>query len=186
MCDPILVTLLKMRPHYSQSSCENATPSSGTSPLASYKDVPIPRSTPRAKCLSLSSAFSSAWGLSAQCLRRRGLTKVNTLKVQFWNYSKQQNKIQTFGPSDDLWQSPPMPQNTPPPPLPRFFPKGFALSPGFSHYSCIFILSLCLSILVFSSLVWFDQSVKSGEVLLPKVRQDFNKLWILSVVKVKW
>ena len=43
MCDPILVTLLKMRPHYSQSSRENATPSSGTSPLASYKEVPPPR-----------------------------------------------------------------------------------------------------------------------------------------------
>ena len=42
MCDPILVTLLKMRPHYSQSSRENATPSSGTSPLASYKAVPLP------------------------------------------------------------------------------------------------------------------------------------------------
>ena len=40
MCDPILVTLLKMRPHYSQSSRENATPSSGTFPLASYKEVP--------------------------------------------------------------------------------------------------------------------------------------------------
>ena len=40
MCEPILVTLLKMRPHYSQSSRENATPSSGTSPLASYKEVP--------------------------------------------------------------------------------------------------------------------------------------------------
>ena len=40
MCDPILVTLLKMRPHYSQSSRENATPSSGTSPLASHKEVP--------------------------------------------------------------------------------------------------------------------------------------------------
>ena len=39
MCDPILVTLLKMRPHYSQSSHENATPSSGTSPLASYEEV---------------------------------------------------------------------------------------------------------------------------------------------------
>ena len=45
MCDPILVTLLKMRPHYSQSSRENATPSSGTSPLASYKEVPLPGST---------------------------------------------------------------------------------------------------------------------------------------------
>ena len=32
---PVLVTLLKMRPHYSQSSRENVTPSSGTSPLAS-------------------------------------------------------------------------------------------------------------------------------------------------------
>ena len=41
-CDPILVTLLKLLPHYSKSSCENATPSSGTSPLASYKEVPPP------------------------------------------------------------------------------------------------------------------------------------------------
>ena len=42
MCDPILVTLLKMRPHYSQSSRENETPSSGTSPLVSYKEEPPP------------------------------------------------------------------------------------------------------------------------------------------------
>ena len=40
MCDPILVSLLKMPPHYSQSSSENATPSSGTRPLASHKEVP--------------------------------------------------------------------------------------------------------------------------------------------------
>ena len=39
MCDPILVNLLKMRPHYSQSSRENATPSSRTSSLASYNEV---------------------------------------------------------------------------------------------------------------------------------------------------
>ena len=39
MCDLILMTLLKKRPHYSQSSRENATPSSGTCPLASYKEV---------------------------------------------------------------------------------------------------------------------------------------------------
>ena len=31
MCGPILVTLLKMQPHYSQSSRENATPSTGIS-----------------------------------------------------------------------------------------------------------------------------------------------------------
>ena len=38
MCDPILVNLLKMPSHYSQSRSENATPSSGTSPLARYKE----------------------------------------------------------------------------------------------------------------------------------------------------
>ena len=42
MCDPILVTLLKRRPNYSQSSREEATPSSGTCPSASYKEVPPP------------------------------------------------------------------------------------------------------------------------------------------------
>ena len=43
MCDPILVTLLKMRPHDSQSCPEYLTPSSSTSPLPSYKEVPPPR-----------------------------------------------------------------------------------------------------------------------------------------------
>ena len=38
MCDPILVTLLKMRTHDSQSSHENATLSSSTSLLASYEE----------------------------------------------------------------------------------------------------------------------------------------------------
>ena len=45
--DPTLVTLLKMQPHYSQSNRENATPSSGTSPLASYKEVPRQARNPR-------------------------------------------------------------------------------------------------------------------------------------------
>ena len=40
ICDPILVTLLKMQHHFSQSSRKNAHPSSGTSPLACYKEVP--------------------------------------------------------------------------------------------------------------------------------------------------
>ena len=39
-CYPVLVVLLKIQPHYSQSSRENATPSSGTSQLAYYKKVP--------------------------------------------------------------------------------------------------------------------------------------------------
>ena len=42
ICDPILVNLLKMGPHYSHSSRENTAPSSGTSPLASCKGVPHP------------------------------------------------------------------------------------------------------------------------------------------------
>ena len=41
-CDPILVTLLKIRLHYSHSRRENATRSSGKSPIASYKEVPPP------------------------------------------------------------------------------------------------------------------------------------------------
>ena len=40
MCNSILVTPLQMQPHYSQSSRENSTPSSGTSPVASYKEIP--------------------------------------------------------------------------------------------------------------------------------------------------
>ena len=51
MCDPILVTLLKMGPHDSQSSHENATPFSSTSPLASYKEVPPPRAKQAMKSL---------------------------------------------------------------------------------------------------------------------------------------
>jgi len=45
MCDHILETPLKMRPRYSQSRRENATPSGGASPLASYKEVPPPGMT---------------------------------------------------------------------------------------------------------------------------------------------
>ena len=47
MCDPILVTPLKMRSRYSQSRRENATPFSGASPgLASYKEVLSPAPPP--------------------------------------------------------------------------------------------------------------------------------------------
>ena len=42
MYEPIVVRVLKMQAHYSKSSCENVTPSSGTSLLARYKDVPFP------------------------------------------------------------------------------------------------------------------------------------------------
>ena len=39
-CHPILVALLKIQPHYSQSNRENVSPSSVTSQLAYYKKVP--------------------------------------------------------------------------------------------------------------------------------------------------
>ena len=39
---PVLVNTIENATHYSQSSRENATPSSGTSPLASYVGVPSP------------------------------------------------------------------------------------------------------------------------------------------------
>ena len=42
MCNPILTTLIKMQPHNSQSSHENATPYSGTYPLTYYYEVPLP------------------------------------------------------------------------------------------------------------------------------------------------
>ena len=38
---------MKTEPRYSQTSCENATPSSDTSPLASNKEVPPPGTGPR-------------------------------------------------------------------------------------------------------------------------------------------
>ena len=53
MCDLILVNLLKMRPGYSQSSRKNATPPGGTSPLASYKEVPAPPGCNGVKCVKV-------------------------------------------------------------------------------------------------------------------------------------
>ena len=42
MCNPITVVTIENAAHYSQSSHENAIPSSSTSPLFSYKEVPPP------------------------------------------------------------------------------------------------------------------------------------------------
>ena len=41
MCNPILITLLKMGPHDSQSSRENVIPSSGTSPTKYPPSPPL-------------------------------------------------------------------------------------------------------------------------------------------------
>ena len=64
MWDPILVTLLKMPPQCCQSSHENATSSSGTSPLASYEEVPPGQETffeAQGKVMKITSSCHSDW-----------------------------------------------------------------------------------------------------------------------------
>ena len=70
MWQPILVTPLKMQPHYSQSSRENATPSSGTSPVASYKEIP-PRVYFSSNIYS-NSFFSYQWDSRGDLFPARG------------------------------------------------------------------------------------------------------------------
>ena len=100
MCDPILVTLLKMRPHYSPCSRENATPSSGTSPLASYKEEPPPsrgRSTNSIawKCWLLWNEWLLKWSKKRTILMRkklRGLLEIwigdRGSRIGFFNKNK--------------------------------------------------------------------------------------------------
>ena len=47
-----------MRPHYTHSSRENATPPSGTSPLASFEGVPPPRAYNTANVQMLSLGYN--------------------------------------------------------------------------------------------------------------------------------
>ena len=79
MYDPTLVTLLKMRPHYSQSSRENATPFSVTSPLVSYKDPP-PRGKRGAQC-------SKCGCNESECLHF--YTKLLKSSVLFWYFIRE-------------------------------------------------------------------------------------------------
>ena len=72
---PIQVTLLKIQPRYSQTSCENATPSSDTSPLASNKEVP-PRTEPRFN------EKTKSW------LYRRTQTRSAILKINVSRYNE--------------------------------------------------------------------------------------------------
>ena len=91
MCDPILATLLKMRPHYGQSIHENATPSSGTSPLASYKEVPPP---PAVKLLrSYKRPKFTSRQLFARCQR-----VICLLSVSSWCFEKAIDYKATFTP----------------------------------------------------------------------------------------
>ena len=92
MCDPIPATLLKMRPHYSQSISENATPSSGTSPLASYKEVPPP---PRA--VKLLRSYKRPKFTSPQLFARYQRV-ICLLSVSSWCFEKAIDYKATFTP----------------------------------------------------------------------------------------
>ena len=69
LCALILVTLFKMRPHYSHPGRENATPSSGTSPLASCKGVPLgSRRSNTVFVLSLTYSTGSKVAIVTKCV----------------------------------------------------------------------------------------------------------------------
>ena len=90
MCEPILATVLKMRPHYSQSSRENATPSSGTLPLACYKEVPPP--PPRDERQMYTSPDQTNWqfcrdnGLQPTITRHALHPFIDALSKSHWVY----------------------------------------------------------------------------------------------------
>ena len=78
---PILVTLLKMRPHYSQSSREDVAPSSGTSPLALIRKYPPPGADHasegpylRKKHWTRTTSYGGVLNNMANTLSKKGLT----------------------------------------------------------------------------------------------------------------
>ena len=88
MCDPILVTLLKMRPHYSHFSRENATPYNGTSPLASYK---MSTGWVRQEMFCVGSCFKF-WGGRKQT-KSLLLNLMNFLTISLWTDSPTSGKL---------------------------------------------------------------------------------------------
>ena len=79
MCDPILVTVIKMRPHNSQSSRENATPSSDTYPLA-YTTRKYP---PGGQTAGTNPPYGKRWRLYILPQFLSNLTRPITHKVIF-------------------------------------------------------------------------------------------------------
>ena len=82
ICDPILITLLKMQPYYGQSSRENATPSSGTTSLTQ-------QNLQSCSCYCCFSSINKTacilWNSKQTSLT--GKKNFNSLKYQFLFYS---------------------------------------------------------------------------------------------------
>ena len=73
MCNPTLVTVFQVQPHYSQSSCA----SRGTSPLASYKELPPPPS-PNSKNKLLSNVYPCSFFLI-------GIISTLKKRISYWS-----------------------------------------------------------------------------------------------------
>ena len=89
MCEPILVTLLKMRPHDNQSSLKNATTYSATSSFAFYKEVPPQEIDALKKCCLV-------WD-SHSCSR---CTETLNIWINIWSLS-----VENFSTKTILWES---------------------------------------------------------------------------------
>ena len=97
MCDPILVTVFKMRPHYSQSSRKNVTPSSGTSPLASYKEVPPSRDGLKVVLFLTSYTFLDESNRTFSDENKSSSIEFNqTIKLDCWKSSNKIERNQMF------------------------------------------------------------------------------------------
>ena len=87
-----VVTLLKMRSHYSHSSRENATPSSGTTVLASCKGVPPPPGL-SVPSLLLFLSLASGTGRRNQCPLERGCKLLRQGHNRFATRYKAKNRL---------------------------------------------------------------------------------------------
>ena len=81
MCDPIVVTLLKMRPHYSQSSRENATPIQRHIPISLLQGSTTPGESTQVH--SRYSRLGQAWR-TAEPVRQIQLAVTNCFRRRYW------------------------------------------------------------------------------------------------------
>ena len=108
MCDAILVTLLKVRPHHSQSSRENATWCSVTPPLASYQEDPSPNPPGEEQRHRLTFLRGIAMWIGSKC-KKNGFVKNGHLRCWCDGQSEPNSTFQetrgSFLESPDNWRA---------------------------------------------------------------------------------